>query len=117
ERKLAKHSLAIDADSCPRLRPPSKSSPFRKVLLPLLSRNGHGEIVPLVALTMPQKLSGDAMPHVRFVPPPSDCSVPFVSPPEPTHSKTLMVDVPPPLLKSDRMRMSPTLWDSGALSL
>src|SRR5262245_21061213 len=117
ERKLAKHSLAIAADSCPRLRPPSKNAPFRKVLLPLLSVNGHGEIVPFAAFTMPQKLSTAAAPHVRFVPPPSDWSVPFVSPPEPTHSKTLIVDVPPPLLKSDRMRMSPTLWNSGALSL
>src|SRR5205814_4046507 len=40
-----------------RLIPPSKNSPCRYVSLPLLSRYGHGAVVPSVGLTMPQNRS------------------------------------------------------------
>src|SRR5207248_6118315 len=66
DRKLAKHSLAIEADRLDRLTPPSNSSPFRKVWLPLLSVNVHGAIVPLVAFTIPQKGSFAARPTSFF---------------------------------------------------
>src|SRR3954468_20356885 len=44
----------------------------------------------------------------------SDCNVPpFTSPPVPTHLKTWMNAVDPPLEKSLRMRTSPTLCFAG----
>src|SRR5438128_533939 len=52
-RKLAKHSLAI-LGSKDRLIPASRSSPWRYVLLPLLSVYGHGATTPLTGLTSPQ---------------------------------------------------------------
>ena len=52
---LEKHSLPRPRSE--RLIPPSYSSPCRYVLLPLLSVNGHGAVVPLVGFTMPQNAS------------------------------------------------------------
>src|SRR5438874_2173607 len=55
-RKLAKHSFAT-LGSRDRLIPASRSSPWRYVVLPLLSVYGHGATTPSTGLTSPQKPS------------------------------------------------------------
>src|SRR5262249_49928624 len=100
-RKVEKHSPAI-----PRLvasMPPSYSSPGWKMLAALfLGANGHGE--GLAALfTSAQKSSASAGVQVAgFAVPPARSSRPLA-----VQKKTRTVGVPPPWVKSLRIRMSP----------
>src|SRR5258708_36376376 len=56
---LAKHSLL--SPKALRSRPPSYNSPWAKLVLPALSVNGHGAVVPFAGLTMPQKAPAKAV--------------------------------------------------------
>src|SRR3954453_1654441 len=62
------------------------------------------------ALTTAQTLSSAAT-ALQSAAVATRCSVPFVSPPDPTHSNTRMFDTVPPFVKSLRTRMSPTVWE------
>src|SRR2546428_13244461 len=64
-RKLAKHSLAM-LGSRDRFIPASRNSPVRYVLLPLLSRNGHGATTPSRGLTSPRKASPGSAAVTQF---------------------------------------------------
>src|SRR5260370_23020178 len=71
-------------------------------------------MVPLVALTSPQKASGTGGAGVRLhaalVLPPRESRLVLTSPPDATHLYRLIVDVVPPTEKSLRMSKSPTAW-------
>jgi hypothetical protein len=79
------------------------------LVLPLLSRKLHGEVVrPAASLTMPQNASAArAGAHFAWVDVCSRCRFPFTVG---SHVYTLIVDVVPPLLKSLITSRSPALW-------
>src|SRR5438067_1918725 len=77
-RKLAKHSLAI-LGSRDRLTPASSNSPCRYVLLPLLSRYGHGATTPFTGFTSPQKASPGMVAVAQFAASEVSCRCRFAS--------------------------------------